>query len=79
MADLKQFEPARNTAVTAGGKRVDTLGTGAAPAICMGSGAPTLSAPKGSLYLRTDGSGVADRAYIATDALGTWTAISTAA
>jgi hypothetical protein len=79
MADLKQFEPARDTAVTAGGKVVDTLGSGTAPALCMGSGVPTLSAPKGSLYLRTDGTGVADRLYVATDAVGTWTAVSTAA
>lgn len=79
MADLKDFQPARNTAVTAGGKVVDTLGAGTAPAICMGSGAPTLSAAQGSLYLRTDGSGVADRAYINTDGGTTWTAISTAA
>jgi hypothetical protein len=79
MADLKDFQPARNTAVTAGGKVVDTLGAGAAPQVCMGSGAPTLSAAQGSLYLRTDGTGVADRAYINTDGGTTWTAISTAA
>lgn len=44
-----------------------------------GSGAPTLSAAKGSLYLRSDGSGVSDRAYINTDGGTTWTAITTAA
>ncbi len=43
-----------------------------------GSGAPTVSAAKGSLYLRSDGTGVADRAYINTDGSTTWTAIATA-
>ncbi|MHB1059994.1 MAG: hypothetical protein ACYC0F_19195 [Rhodanobacter sp.] len=45
--------------------------------ITSGTGAPSASEPKGSLYLRTDGSGVNDRAYIATDAVGTWTPIVT--
>lgn len=44
-----------------------------------GSGAPTMSVPKGSFYLRTDGSSTSTRAYIATDAAGTWTAVTTAA
>jgi len=44
-----------------------------------GSGAPTLSAAKGSLYLRSDGSGTGDRAYINTDGGTTWTALTTAA
>jgi hypothetical protein len=47
--------------------------------ILSGSGAPAMAAPQGSLYLRTDGSGVADRAYINTDGSTTWTAISTVA
>lgn len=46
--------------------------------ILSGAGAPSMTAPKGSLYLRTDGSGAANRAYINTDAGTTWTAISTA-
>lgn len=57
-----------------------SVGQGAtAPRIVAGSGAPTIAAPKGSLYLRTDGSGVNDRAYINTDASTTWTALTTAA
>jgi len=48
-------------------------------AIATGSGVPTLSSPKGSLYLRTDGSGINDRAYINTDGSTTWTAIVTLA
>jgi len=47
--------------------------------ILSGSGAPTMAAPKGSLYLRTDGSGTTNRAYINTDGGTTWTAITTSA
>ena len=47
--------------------------------IYVGSGAPTLSAAKGSLYLRSDGSATNNRAYINTDGGTTWTAIGTAA
>jgi hypothetical protein len=45
----------------------------------FGSGAPTLSAAKGSLYLRSDGSTTNNRAYINTDGGTTWTALTTAA
>jgi len=38
-----------------------------------------VTAPKGSLFLRTDGSGVNDRAYINTDGATAWTAIVTVA
>jgi len=51
----------------------------ASPGIYSGAGAPTLSATKGSLYLRTDGSTTNDRAYINTDGATTWTALTTAA
>jgi hypothetical protein len=44
-----------------------------------GSGAPTISAAKGSIYLRSDGSTTNDRAYIASNSSGTWTAIVTVA
>lgn len=47
--------------------------------IYFGSGAPSVSAAKGSLYLRSDGSGVNDRMYVNTDGAGTWTAVTTAA
>lgn len=47
--------------------------------IFFGSGAPTLIAAKGSLYLRSDGSSTSTRAYINTDGSTTWTAITTAA
>ena len=69
-----------NTAIPAGG----TTGAGykfsttANFGVFFGSGAPTLSAAKGSLYLRSDGSGVADRMYINADGGTTWTAVTTA-
>lgn len=47
--------------------------------IFFGSGTPTLSAAKGSLYLRSDGSTINDRAYINTNGSTTWTALTTAA
>ncbi len=49
--------------------------------IISGSGSPNtvVTAPKGSLFLRTDGSGVADRSYINTDVSTAWTALSTVA
>lgn len=73
------FVTAKNgTATTAGGVKGFMLGS-AGIAICWGSGAPSLSAPKGSLYLRSDGSGTTDRAYINTNGTTTWTAITTVA
>lgn len=53
-----------------------TIGSGG-PTITSGSGAPGASQPKGSLYLRKDGTGVNDRVYIATDSSGAWTPIVT--
>lgn len=47
--------------------------------IFFGSSAPTLSAAKGSLYLRSDGTGTTDRAYINTNGTTTWTALTTVA
>lgn len=45
--------------------------------VFFGSGAPTLSAAKGSLYIRTDGSGTNDRCYVNTNGSTTWTAVVT--
>jgi hypothetical protein len=45
----------------------------------VGSGAPTLSAAKGSLYSRTDGSSTSTRLYVNTDGATTWTNVVTAA
>lgn len=75
------YQVAPGTAIPAGG----TAGLGykvsstANFGVFFGSGAPTLSAAKGSLYLRSDGSTTNDRAYINTDGGTTWTALTTAA
>lgn len=69
------------TAIPAGG----TAGSGyklsstANFGVFFGSGAPTLSAAKGSLYLRSDGTGVNDRMYVNTNGSTTWTAVVTVA
>lgn len=49
--------------------------------VISGTGTPNASvtAPKGSLYLRSDGSGANDRAYINTDSSTAWTNLVTAA
>jgi hypothetical protein len=47
--------------------------------IFFGSGAPTLSAAQGSLYLRSDGSTTNNRMYVNTNGATTWTAVITAA
>jgi len=46
--------------------------------VYFGSGAPTLSAAKGSLYLRSDGSSTSTRLYVNTDGSTTWTNVTTA-
>ena len=69
------------TAIPAGG----TTGSGyklsstANLGVFFGSGVPTLSAAKGSLYLRTDGSTTNDRMYVNTNGTTTWTAVTTVA
>jgi len=68
------------TAVPAGG----TAGAGykfsttANLGVFFGSGAPTLSAAQGSLYLRTDGSTTSTRMYVNTNGTTAWTAVTTA-
>lgn len=47
--------------------------------VYFGSGAPTVSAAKGSLYLRSDGTTTNNRMYVNTDGGTTWTAVTTAA
>lgn len=66
-----------STAVTAGGVKAFGLGSDTV-AITWGSGAPTLSAGQGSLYLRTDGSSTSTRLYVNSDGATTWVAVTTA-
>lgn len=72
---------ATTVAVPAGGSancRI-TVSSTAGLGVYFGSGAPTVSAAKGSLYMRTDGSTISDRAYVNTDGATTWTNLVTAA
>lgn len=67
-------------ALTAGGAPAFIATTAAnSMGIYFGSGAPSVTAAKGSLYLRSDGTGAADRAYLNTDGATAWTAITTVA
>ena len=60
----------------AGGAKMTEFGnTGIG--IYIGSGAPTISAIKGSLYLRTDGSSTSTRLYV-NNGTTTWVAVTTA-
>jgi len=70
-----------NGALTAGGLLTSAVQIGASgPLVYSGSGAPSISAAvKGSLYLRSDGSSISTRLYVATDTVGTWTNVATAA
>jgi len=46
--------------------------------VFFGSGAPTLAAAQGSLYLRTDGSSTSTRLYVNTTGSTSWTNVTTA-
>ena len=66
-------------AVGIGVRSSATQADSAVPQITSGSGVPTVSTAKGSLYLRTAGSNAATVAYVATDTSGTWTALANTA
>lgn len=71
-----------NVALPAGGSAgVTLLFSAGTIGVYVGSGAPSVSAAQGSLYLRSDGSSTSTRAYINNSAGSgtTWTAITTAA
>lgn len=53
--------------------------TGSGVGIYFGAGAPTITAPQGSLYLNTTGSSTSTRMYVNTTGSTTWTAVTTAA
>lgn len=69
------------TAIPAGGTANVgvTMSSTARFGMFFGSGAPTLQAAQGSIYLRSDGSATNNRCYVNTDGNTTWTAITTAA
>jgi hypothetical protein len=69
------------TATPAAGSTAARLlfGTTAGFGIYYGSGAPTVSAAQGSIYLRSDGSGTNNRLYVNTNGSTTWTNFVSAA
>lgn len=70
---------AANRAITAGGIAGVgfKLSTTANFGVFFGSGAPTISAAKGSLYLRSDGTTVNDRMYVNSDGSTAWVSVTT--
>ncbi len=71
---------ASGVATPAGGSSSAELifGTTAGFGIYFGSGAPTVSAAQGSLYLRSDGSTTATRLYVNTNGSTGWTNFTSA-
>lgn len=66
------------SALTAGGTAAFIgTNTAAGMGVYMGSGAPTIAAAKGSIYLRSDGSSASTRLYVS-DGGTTWIAVTTA-
>ena len=72
---------ASSTDTPAGGSSSVALlfGSSAGFGIYVGSGAPTLSAGQGSLYLRSDGSSTSTRLYVNTTGSTVWTNFTSAA
>ena len=66
------------TAITAGGSAAVLATATAGFGVYLGSGAPTITAAKGSLYLRSDGSSTSTRLYVNSDGATAWVAITTA-
>lgn len=66
------------TAITAGGSAAVLATATAGFGLYLGSGAPTITAAKGSLYLRSDGSSSSTRLYVNSDGATTWVAVTTA-
>ena len=66
------------TAITAGGSAAVLATSTARFGVFLGSGAPTIAAAQGSLYLRSDGSSASTRLYVNSDGSTTWVAVTTA-
>ena len=67
---------AQGAGLVAGGSLLFSFGL-AGYGLFAGSGAPTISAIKGSLYMRTDGSSSSTRLYV-NNGTTTWVAVTTA-
>lgn len=67
----------QSSGLTAGGAIALGVTSVSSFGLFVGSGAPTVAAAQGSLYLRSDGTTVNNRAYINTNGSTTWTPIST--
>jgi len=66
------------TALVAGGASAFiATNTAVGMGVYVGSGAPTVAAAKGSIYLRSDGSSTSTRLYVS-DGGTTWIAVTTA-
>jgi hypothetical protein len=70
---------ARSASALVAGGQAAFIGTNTAAGmgVYFGSGAPTVAAAKGSLYLRSDGSSTSTRMYVS-DGGTTWIAVTTA-
>lgn len=67
-----------NIALVAGGASAFiATNTAVGMGVYVGSGAPTVAAAKGSIYLRSDGSSTSTRLYVS-DGGTTWIAVTTA-
>jgi hypothetical protein len=67
-----------NVALVAGGASAFiATNTAVGMGVYIGSGAPTVAAAKGSIYLRSDGSSASTRLYVS-DGGTTWIAVTTA-
>ena len=76
----KQVNVLAATATIAGGATTPALLIGSSGlGIYFGSGAPTITANQGSIYLNTTGSSTSTRMYVNTTGSTTWTAVTTAA
>lgn len=68
-----------DTALTAGGAtNMSVAFSSSSVAIFAGSGAPTISAAQGSIYLRSDGSSTSTRLYVNTNGSTGWTNFTSA-
>ena len=72
---------AQGVATPAGGSTSARLVIGSTSGfgVYVGSGAPTVSAAQGSIYLRSDGSSTSTRLYVNTNGTTGWTNVTTAA